>query len=78
LVITDMRMPGFDGSQVICRLRKVSKIVPILAVSGVAASDSIAELQTAKQAGANGLVSKLGPLDQILDTINRMFASHAD
>ena len=37
LVITDMRMPGFDGGEVIRKLREASKDVRILAVSGVAA-----------------------------------------
>jgi two-component system chemotaxis sensor kinase CheA len=77
LVITDMRMPGFDGGQVICKLREMSKTIPILAVSGAATSDSTAGLQRARQVGVNAIVSKLGPLDQILETIDRIFASPA-
>jgi hypothetical protein len=64
--------------QVICRLRETSKTVPVLAISGAATSDSTAGLQTARPVGANGIAIKLGPLDQILDTINRMFGSLAD
>ena len=77
LVVTDMRMPGFDGGQVICKLREMSKTIPILAVSGAATSDSTAGLQRARQVGVNAIISKLGPLDQVLETIDRIFASPA-
>ena len=78
LVVTDMRMPGFDGGQVICKLREMSKTIPILAVSGATTSDSTAGLQRARQVGVNAIVSKLGPLDQVLETIDRIFASPAE
>ena len=78
LVVTDMRMPGFDGGQVICKLREMSKTIPILAVSGAATSDSTAGLQRARQVGVNAIISKLGPLDQVLETIDRIFASPAE
>ena len=78
LVVTDMRMPGFDGGQVIRKLREMSKTIPILAVSGAATSDSTAGLQRARQVGVNAIVSKLGPLDQVLETIDRIFASPAE
>jgi CheY-like chemotaxis protein len=77
LVVTDMRMPGFDGGQVISKLREMSETIPILAISGAATSDSAAGLQRARQVGVNAIVSKLGPLDQVLDTIERLFASPA-
>jgi len=72
LVITDMRMPGFDGGEVIRRLRATSRNVRILAVSGVAILDDAAGLHSAKAVGANAILSKLSPLDGILETIGRM------
>jgi CheY-like chemotaxis protein len=72
LVITDMRMPGFDGGEVIRRLRAASKDVRILAVSGVATFDNAEGLQSAKAVGANAILSKLSPLDGILQTIDRI------
>src|SRR5262249_45352610 len=36
LVITDMRMPGFDGGEVIRRLKAISNDVRIVAISGAA------------------------------------------
>jgi CheY-like chemotaxis protein len=67
-----MRMPGFDGGEVIRRLRAASKDVRILAVSGVAALDNAAGLQSAKAVGATAILSKLSPLDGILQTIDRI------
>jgi CheY-like chemotaxis protein len=55
LVVTDMRMPGIDGGQVICKLREMSNIIPILAVSGAATSDSTACLHRARQVGVNAI-----------------------
>jgi CheY-like chemotaxis protein len=72
LVITDMRMPGFDGGEVIRRLRAASKDVRILAVSGFAALRSAEDLQAARAVGANAILSKLSPLDGILGTIDRI------
>ena len=72
LVVTDMRMPGFDGGEVIRRLRQMSESVRILAVSGAMTADSAAWLQNAHEVGANGILSKLGPLDQILAAIDRV------
>ena len=72
LVITDMRMPGFDGGEVIRRLRATSKDVRILAVSGVATFDNAEGLESAKAVGANAILSKLSPLDAILQTIDRI------
>jgi CheY-like chemotaxis protein len=72
LVITDMRMPGFDGGEVIRRLRAASKDVRILAVSGTATLRSAEDLEAAKAVGADAILSKLSPLDGILGTIDRI------
>jgi CheY-like chemotaxis protein len=72
LVITDMRMPGFDGGEVIRRLRATSKDVRILAVSGVTSFNNAEGLQSAKAVGANAILSKLSPLDGILQAIDRI------
>ena len=75
LVITDIRMPGFDGGEVIRKIRETSKSVRILALSGAVTVDSAAALRSARQVGANGVLSKLGPLDQILAAIDRILDS---
>jgi CheY-like chemotaxis protein len=72
LVITDMRMPGFDGGEVIRMLRETSKDVRILAVSGVATFDSAEGRRSADPVGANAIFSKLSPLDGILVVIDQI------
>jgi CheY-like chemotaxis protein len=72
LVITDMRMPGFDGGEVIRKLREMSRDVRILAVSGVPIRDDGEDLPSTQAVGANAILSKLNPLDGVLLTIERI------
>jgi len=70
LVITDMRMPGVDGGEVIRKLREMSEGLRILAVSGAAPSHGTDP--SAEEVGADAVLSKLSPLDQILAAIERI------
>jgi CheY-like chemotaxis protein len=70
LVITDMRMPGVDGGEVIRKLRGMSEDLRIVAVSGAAPSYGAAP--SAEEVGADAVLSKLSPLDQILAAIERV------
>ena len=70
LVITDMRMPGVDGGEVIRKLRGMSEGLRILAVSGAASSHG--GEPSAEEAGADEVLSKLSPLDQNLAAIERI------
>jgi CheY-like chemotaxis protein len=76
LVVTDIRMPGFDGGEVIRRLRAMSKTVRILDIG--CGDLRQRRRETARKAGANGILSTLGPLDQILATIDRILRSPAN
>jgi CheY-like chemotaxis protein len=70
LVITDMRMPGVDGGEVIRKLRQMSAGVRIVAVSGAGPVQESAP--SAAEVGATAILSKLSPLDQILSVIDRV------
>lgn len=70
LVITDMRMPGVDGGEVIRKLRGMSEGLRIVAVSG--AASSYGADPSAEEVGADAILSKLSPLDQILAAIDRI------
>jgi len=72
LVITDMRMPGFDGGEVIRRLREISKDVRIVAVSGAATFYHVDYFQMAKELGANAILRKLDPLERVVVEVNRV------
>jgi phosphoserine phosphatase RsbU/P len=69
LVITDMRMPGVDGGEVIRKLRQMSEGVRIVAVSGAAVQE---RSPSAVEVGATAILSKLSPLDEILSVIDRV------
>ena len=70
LVITDMRMPGFDGDEVIRKLREIDKQVRIIAVSGAPTFYNVDYAQLAKEVGADAILRKLDPLDRVLIEIN--------
>ena len=70
LVITDMRMPGVDGGEVIRKLREMSPSLRIVAVSGAAPIHGPAP--SAAEIGADAILSKLSPLEEILLAIERM------
>ena len=53
-------------------LRQILEDVRILAVSGVATFDNAEGLESAKAVGANAILSKLSPLDAILQVIDRI------
>jgi|WetSurMetagenome_2_1015567.scaffolds.fasta_scaffold1210104_1 CheY-like chemotaxis protein len=72
LVITDMRMPGFDGGEVIRHLRAMSKTVRIVAVSGAATFYNVDYFQLAKELGADAILRKLDPVDRVLVEVNRI------
>ena len=59
LVITDMRLPGMEGSEVIRALRKFDESAKIIAVSGAATFYDIDLFKLAREAGADAIVRKL-------------------
>src|SRR4029077_20010308 len=58
LVITDMRMPGIGGGEVIRTLRGLNSKVRIIAVSGEANFYDIDLFKLAKEAGADAILRK--------------------
>ena len=59
LVITDILLPGVDGTQVIAELRRRQPGLPILAISGGRrVLTPVFSLETASLMGANGVLAK--------------------
>jgi CheY-like chemotaxis protein len=62
LILMDIWLPGIDGFETICRIRKMKNMaeVPIIAVSSYDMAD---DLETLKEAGCNGYLQK--PIDPL-------------
>jgi CheY-like chemotaxis protein len=71
LVITDMRMPGMGGTEVIRVLRDMEPQVRVIAVSGVGAFYNVDLFQLAKDVGAEVILRKLDPTDRVLAEVRR-------
>jgi CheY-like chemotaxis protein len=72
LVITDMRMPGIGGGEVIRALRKLDAQAKIIAVSGEANFYDIDLFKLAKEAGAAAIVRKLDPMERVVIEVNTL------
>src|SRR5205814_2361267 len=65
LVITDMRMPGMGGGEVIRALRNFDARAKIIAVSGAPTFYDGDLFQLASEAGADAIIRKLDPLERV-------------
>jgi two-component system chemotaxis response regulator CheY len=67
VVITDIFMPGYDGLEVIRRLRRLHPETKVLAVTG--ASDRVDYLEVARYLGAANVLRKPFELEVFLQTV---------
>ncbi len=72
LVITDMRMLGVDGAEVIRTLLRINLRTRIIAVSGTARHDAVDLLKLALEMGADTVVSKLDPMERLVIEVNAL------
>jgi len=77
LVITDMRMPGVDGTDVIRSLRKYDSNARIIAVSGATTFYDIDFLRLARDVGADAILRKLDPMERIVVEVNSLLKQAA-
>jgi len=68
LVITDLKMPGMDGTELIAEIRKIDKSIPILIITAYGSVDSA---EDAIRKGAYDYITKPFRKEQILIAINR-------
>lgn len=69
LVVTDYRMPGIDGGEVVRRIRALARDTPLVILSGFAEVGALAPEST----GADEVLAK-GPREQfdLVDTVRRL------
>jgi DNA-binding response OmpR family regulator len=69
LVITDILMPEKEGIATITELRKLSKTLPIIAISGGGRVGNMDFLKVAQNMGATKTLSKPFDPDELIDTV---------
>lgn len=70
LVVLDISLNGEDGLQVLERIKAQYPALPVIMLTGMGYVEDL--LQEAQQKGADGYVSKVLPLDELLGTIQRV------
>jgi len=70
LVITDLKMPGVDGIEILEGVKKIDEDIPVIILTAYGAMESAKE---AMQKGAFDFITKPFKKEQILYTIERAF-----
>jgi len=77
LVVTDIYMPGANGSWVIAELKREYPQIPIIAISGLFNSGYGMEADAAIALGAARTLTKPFKRDKLLQAVNDLLGSHA-
>ena len=75
LAITDMKMPGMAGAEVIRRLREIAPGLPVVVLTG---HYSTPDLEDARRAGAGAVLHKPVRLRQLHETLKMLLAGGGD
>ncbi|MFN7128120.1 MAG: sigma-54-dependent transcriptional regulator [Brevundimonas sp.] len=68
VVVTDLRMPGLDGRQLLTRLQVLDPTLPVIMITG---HGDIADAVAAMHDGAYDFVAKPFPFERLQDSLNR-------
>ena len=68
VVVTDLRMPGLDGRQLLSRLQALDPALPVIMITG---HGDIADAVAAMHDGAYDFVAKPFPFERLQDSLNR-------
>ena len=78
LIVTDIVMPEQEGIETIGAIRRLDRVVPILAISGSSTIGGAGDyLRAAAALGASATLQKPFAADHIIDTIDRLLARPA-
>ncbi|KAK0340141.1 hypothetical protein LTR94_031717, partial [Friedmanniomyces endolithicus] len=68
VVVTDLRMPGLDGRQLLSRLQALDPTLPVILITG---HGDIADAVAAMHDGAYDFVAKPFPFERLQDSLKR-------
>ena len=68
VLVTDLRMPGLDGRQLLSRLQALDPALPVIMITG---HGDIADAVAAMHDGAYDFVAKPFPFERLQDSLNR-------
>lgn len=74
VVVTDLRMPGLDGRQLLIRIQELDPALPVIMMTG---HGDIAEAVTAMRDGAYDFVAKPFAFDRLHDSLKRAMEKRA-
>lgn len=74
VVVTDLRMPGMDGRQVLTRLQALDSALPVILITG---HGDISEAVAAMSAGAYDFVAKPFAFERLLESLTRALEKRA-
>jgi len=70
VVVLDIGLAGEDGLQVLVSIKGVNPAIRVIMLTGMGFVEDL--LQEAQQKGADGYVSKVLPLDELMLTVDRV------
>lgn len=70
LVITDLRMPGLNGADIITALRAIDAGVPVVISTGCSREEATSSV---REQGARALLHKPFEVSELLGVVNRAF-----
>ena len=68
LILTDVKMPGQDGFEMIRRARKIRTDIPILMMTGYLTSKT---MEKGRRYGADNYIAKPFTPDELVDAVNK-------
>lgn len=74
VVVTDLRMPGLDGRQVLSRLQMLDPALPVILITG---HGDVADAVNAMREGAYDFVTKPFAFERLYDSLNRALDKRA-
>lgn len=75
IVITDLKMQGTDGMQLLSRTKEIWPDTKVIVITGFATSETAKE---SMRKGAFDFIAKPFKLNDILDTVRRLMAAGSD